>query len=72
LERRGVTSWGFSWGQLFGSADNSPYGLGDDFNVGFGCDQSKLTIDDPAGTAQMQGFTANQASIIVKTLPVER
>jgi hypothetical protein len=67
LEPRGVTSWGFSWGQLFGSSDNSPYGLGDDFNVVFGCDQPKLTIDDPAGTAQMQGFTANQASIIVKT-----
>jgi hypothetical protein len=33
----------------------------------FGCDQPKLTIDDPAGAAQMQGFTANQASIIVMT-----
>ena len=62
-----MTSYGFSWGLLFGSADKGPYGLGDDFDVAHGCDQPKLTIDDPAGTTKMKGFTANQASIIVKT-----
>jgi hypothetical protein len=67
LELRGVTPFGFSWGQLFGSAENSPYGLGDDFDAAFGCDQPKLTIDDPAGTSQMRNFTANQVSIIVRT-----
>jgi hypothetical protein len=35
LEPRGITPWGFSMGQLFGSADDRPYGLGDDFDVAF-------------------------------------
>jgi len=67
LEQRGVTPFQFSWGELAGSDENSPYGLGDDFDVAFGCDQPKLTIDDPAGTSQMRNFTANQVAIAVRT-----
>jgi hypothetical protein len=39
--------------------------LGEDFNMAFGCEQPKLTIDDPRGTARMARFTANEASIAV-------
>ena len=67
LERRGVTPLGFSNGQLYGSADNPPYGLGFDFDAVYGCDQPKLTIDDPAGTTHMEQFSANEASIVART-----
>jgi hypothetical protein len=67
LEQRGVAPLGLSRGQLYGSAGNPPYGLGSDFDAAYGCDQPKLTIDDPAGTTQMERFTANEASIIVRT-----
>jgi len=67
LEQRGVTPSEFPKGQLYGSADNLPYGLGKDFDTAYGCNQPKLTIDDPAGTTQMERFTANEASMIVRT-----
>jgi hypothetical protein len=41
--------------------------LGEDFDAAYGCKQPKLTIDDPAGSVQMTRFTANEASVSVKT-----
>jgi len=41
--------------------------LGGDFDVAYGCGRPKLSLDDPAGTAQMTRFTANEASVAVKT-----
>jgi|SRR5579863_4274705 len=41
--------------------------IGLHFDMAYGCNQPKVTIDDPVGTAQMEWFTANQASIVVRT-----
>ncbi len=40
-EQRGVTPWGFSKGQLYGSGESSPYGLGYDFDEAYGCDPAE-------------------------------
>jgi len=75
LEQRGVNPRVLPTGALHASGENPPLGLGEvfdnglgkDFDTAYGCEQPKLTIDDPAGTTQMERFTANEASIIVRT-----
>jgi len=67
LEQRGVTPLEFSEGQLYALGEGRPYGLGKDFDAAYGCAQPKLTIDDPTGSVQMTRFTANEASVAVKT-----
>src|SRR5258708_26558326 len=57
LEQRGVTPSEFPKGQLYGSADNLPYGLGKDFDTSYGCNQPKLTIDSPPGKTKMERLT---------------
>ena len=41
--------------------------MGGDFDTAYGCGRPKLSVDDPAGTAQMTRFTANKAAIAVTT-----
>ncbi len=59
LERRGAMLKDLGQGQLSG--------LGGDFDIACGCGRPKLTVDDPAGTAQITRFTANEVAIAVTT-----
>ncbi len=79
LRRRGASDPELTQGQLFGLSEYEarryfgptgkphPHDLGDDFDAAFGCHQPKLTIGDPAGTARMIRFTANEAVVAVST-----